>query len=412
MELGGIIRFNRKEKNMTQELLASGICSVSYLSKVENGKLEPSEEILLLLLKRLDIEKDVIFSSQDNLIIEELFLWYYNIRDQKYKEATQQKDILFAKQHYFVSEKINIYFKTFSAYYYLKENNTIDVSKLIKELLKKIEYSSNNQKYYIKKVQGLYLTKQKKVQEAVNIFEIVIELGKIVGIIESDVLYNLSILYSRTGRLLRSTDYAKEAYYLYQKNFDITRSMDCMVILGINYLLLKEYHLAEEYFEKILYSRDLSKERRILVLHNLGVLNHKQGLFEKAISYFHESLLVKNDGNQSLKTYYLLADAHFHLQDTQKCNYYIRKGTNLAEKSKNIEYEYKFKMKVNELIEKKSDFKWIEFIRKDVLPYFEKHGDRDDYIEVMTVLGDAYYNTNLYKKAADIYLKINVLHST
>ena len=40
---------------MTQEELCQGICSVSYLSKIENGKIEASEEILQLLCARLEI---------------------------------------------------------------------------------------------------------------------------------------------------------------------------------------------------------------------------------------------------------------------------------------------------------------------------------------------------------------------
>ncbi|PEO36733.1 helix-turn-helix domain-containing protein, partial [Bacillus pseudomycoides] len=35
--------------------LCQGICSVSYLSKIENGKIEASEEILQLLCARLEI---------------------------------------------------------------------------------------------------------------------------------------------------------------------------------------------------------------------------------------------------------------------------------------------------------------------------------------------------------------------
>lgn len=51
-----LIRYERLKRNWSQEGLCEGICAVSYLSKIEQGKAEPGEEILSALRKRLDIE--------------------------------------------------------------------------------------------------------------------------------------------------------------------------------------------------------------------------------------------------------------------------------------------------------------------------------------------------------------------
>ena len=50
---GLIIRKRRLEKNRSQEGLCKGICTVGYLSKTEQGKAEPSEEISEALFARL-----------------------------------------------------------------------------------------------------------------------------------------------------------------------------------------------------------------------------------------------------------------------------------------------------------------------------------------------------------------------
>ena len=59
---GLLIRNARLEKNWSQEGLCKGICSVPYLSKIEQGKAEPSEEIAGALFARLGftavLEKD------------------------------------------------------------------------------------------------------------------------------------------------------------------------------------------------------------------------------------------------------------------------------------------------------------------------------------------------------------------
>lgn len=54
-KIGKQVFYKRLQQKMTQEELCQGICSVSYLSKIENGKIEASEEILQLLCARLEI---------------------------------------------------------------------------------------------------------------------------------------------------------------------------------------------------------------------------------------------------------------------------------------------------------------------------------------------------------------------
>ncbi len=51
-----LIRYERLRRNWSQEGLCEGICAVSYLSKIEQGKAEPSVEILSALMKRLELE--------------------------------------------------------------------------------------------------------------------------------------------------------------------------------------------------------------------------------------------------------------------------------------------------------------------------------------------------------------------
>lgn len=52
---GFVIRRERLNRNWSQEGLCKGICTVSYLSKIEQGKAEPSEEILRLLMERMGL---------------------------------------------------------------------------------------------------------------------------------------------------------------------------------------------------------------------------------------------------------------------------------------------------------------------------------------------------------------------
>ncbi|MDN5352071.1 MAG: HTH-type transcriptional regulator, quorum sensing regulator NprR, partial [Clostridiales bacterium] len=52
---GLFIKRERLAQNMSQEALCHGICAVSYLSKIENGKVQPNHEIILKLMSALNM---------------------------------------------------------------------------------------------------------------------------------------------------------------------------------------------------------------------------------------------------------------------------------------------------------------------------------------------------------------------
>ena len=52
---GAVIRGERLRRDWSQEGLCRGICTVSYLSKIEQGKAEGSPDVIRLLLERLEV---------------------------------------------------------------------------------------------------------------------------------------------------------------------------------------------------------------------------------------------------------------------------------------------------------------------------------------------------------------------
>lgn len=69
--MGMILRYERTKQGFSQELLAHGICSVSYLSKLENGVIVPSDEIASLLFSKLNISYSASTSSEIDLEFKE-----------------------------------------------------------------------------------------------------------------------------------------------------------------------------------------------------------------------------------------------------------------------------------------------------------------------------------------------------
>ena len=67
---GMLIHRERLRRDWSQEGLCKGICAVSYLSKIEQGKAVPSEEVLQLLLTRLDIFVDAKTEAEARVVVD------------------------------------------------------------------------------------------------------------------------------------------------------------------------------------------------------------------------------------------------------------------------------------------------------------------------------------------------------
>lgn len=70
---GTLIQRERLQRDWSQEGLCKGICAVSYLSKIEQGKAVPSEEVLHLLLERLEISVDRETEAQAREVVNEAY---------------------------------------------------------------------------------------------------------------------------------------------------------------------------------------------------------------------------------------------------------------------------------------------------------------------------------------------------
>ena len=90
---GYIIYRERLRRNWSQAALCKGICTVSYLSKIESGKAEPSEETVRLLLERLDLEIDQEIEREAVKLADQGWELLFDGRFAKLSNMLQEKDI-------------------------------------------------------------------------------------------------------------------------------------------------------------------------------------------------------------------------------------------------------------------------------------------------------------------------------
>ncbi|GIO22817.1 helix-turn-helix domain-containing protein [Oceanobacillus sp. J11TS1] len=84
--IGTYIKIQRTKQKMTLGELSEGIVSLSYLSKIENQKTEPNEEIIRKLCERLSITVD---RSQDEKIGELCKQWYAMLDETSNQESME-----------------------------------------------------------------------------------------------------------------------------------------------------------------------------------------------------------------------------------------------------------------------------------------------------------------------------------
>lgn len=74
-----LIKNERVKKNMTQKALANGICSTSYLSKIEKEHVIPRKNIQNQLLQRLDLNINLLKISEEERFLKELYIAYQQV---------------------------------------------------------------------------------------------------------------------------------------------------------------------------------------------------------------------------------------------------------------------------------------------------------------------------------------------
>ncbi|MEC0292010.1 helix-turn-helix domain-containing protein [Terribacillus saccharophilus] len=137
MEIGPLIKLHRIKQSMTQEDLAAGIVSESYLSKIENQKTDASPEVIALLCERLGIQLNAENEDMIKEKAEEWFALLYDAhsreeRDAKYQELEQ----LFKNSN----SDYEILFEIHKIRYYLLRNENEKTREQI-EKLTNLEYS-------------------------------------------------------------------------------------------------------------------------------------------------------------------------------------------------------------------------------------------------------------------------------
>ncbi|AST90338.1 MULTISPECIES: helix-turn-helix transcriptional regulator [Sutcliffiella] len=406
MDVGSKIKFFRLRRNFTQEELAQGIISVSYLSKIENNITTPSLEVLKLLSERLEVD---LFEQENESLLQQMFNWYYSVRDGN----AEQSRILFQKLEPLIttqSLKTYIYFSLFKARYFILLRKFDEVELELSNLEQYQATFDLKMTYFYYKFQSIifYIKNNfhdsiEKLKEAEKALHHSTDLDQTE---KADIYYLLGLAYSQLMRVPISIIYTKESLLIYQSTYNYTRSAECQILLGISYRRIGEYDKAEESYILAWKIAELSNNQvlQATICHNLGKLFSDQKQHEKALVQFQKSYKLKENVSvlSKLNTIFSIVDEYYQLGDLEHSFNWLELGrTLLEEKEEYKKYSISFHL-MNYLLTKEYEQLDTYFL-EIALPYYRKHHMKELILKFSERLALHFEQCFKYKKASYYY---------
>ena len=311
-QFGHLIKFERTKQQMKQSTLARGICSTSYLSKIENNRALPSEEVLQLLFERLNINPDDLENNSDQeKNLEELQEIYKELTITKSKEFAQEKlEYLQTNQLRFKSDHEFYLWNLIIARLYINLKE-MDKSGFYLDYLKEEEDNLKDQlKYYFYKFQGMFEYELNNIDQSIKFMNMALLVGKDIYLPEweqADINYMISLCYLADENLINCIMYINEALTYFQTNFKFKRVIECYIVLGI--ASMKAY-MFDKANETLMLALKLTDEVNItsykpIIYHNIGSLyamNHSKD----SIKYFKMSFEHMPDITKKLESIFCI----------------------------------------------------------------------------------------------------------
>jgi len=412
--IGTRIRYYRKLSGYTLETLSEGICSVSYLSKIENGG-NSSDDIIIHLCNRLGISYSAI---DDSAIVEKLKTemdeWYRVLVSYEEPESLEKRRASIEEEitNSGIEEPlIHLRFHLFTLRYRLYQNDLAESERLIKHLSSFKEIFDSELEYYYYHFCGIYYNILNNYSKALQSLKQAEEMLKLLSHTETEeahLHYQFANLYAKFFRISDSMNYAEKALAIFNKDYNVTRISDCQTILGLCNSEIKNYMKAEYHYGQALkFAKLLNDPIRLgVIYHNLGFVKNGTGQSEEAISYYKQALdykgRLKNYDASKVKTMYLLAKEYMNINQKEDCLETIRQGLELAEPLDDKEYYFQLKLLEYE-IKKIKDAAFENLIANEAIPYFRKMERWDRVADLAENLADYYFQMKYYKRASEMY---------
>lgn len=398
MIIGQVIRHERIKRGLTQKDVSSGVCAISYLSLVENGKMIPNEEIASMLLKKLGLDKETLSTKEYNSVKVRLDEWYDAIRKRDFKMSNElstsfQKDYKTG----FHDPMLQTYFLLILLRHKVLHSNLRGVKGVLTQLSQLKDYLNNNTLIFYYHTLGYYEYEHGNPNTSILLLKKAKKLSDQLSVNEPDLNYHSALTYLKlqdSPNVLLSSNLALNEY---QNEVNLLRIIDCNILMGIANRKIGNLEEAQHNFKSLL-SYSLSNEQKGKVLHNLGHLYYKSGNYSKAVETLQKTIKVKQGNIAKVITYYLLSRVYLEKGDIQAAETIFLEGKKLLNEKKLRSLSIKYKLLEYQLMKTEQYDQYIEFLLNEAIPFFEEH-EIDYAKEYLIVVAGYLENKRCYKEA-------------
>jgi HTH-type transcriptional regulator, quorum sensing regulator NprR len=419
LDIGAVIKFYRSEKNMTQEELAQDICSVSYLSKIENNVTKPSEEIINLLFLKLKVEYDPEADHKDLAENEkELFEKYRGILNKSLESTILWNDSFKDIPNSYKTISDKVLFQIISCRFYLYKRDLVNAEKILSRLENIISSCNPRERFIYYKNSGIFFYIKGDYLEAISKFNCSLKLVPDTNIYDwdlADLYYQLSLTYGKIQKIQNSIKFAQMAIDYFDKDYNYIKSAECQVILGIAYQRLEEYDMAIKSYDLGLKLAETFNNTHLManINHNLGYLYSLSSNEMKARKFFEESLRLRLSMNDNGEVVKILNTLHSLVQLSYKDGNFsdMEKFLSLAQEtiSRNdgeIMTDYQYHLTTYKLLAE-DEVSCADYLDNYVIPYFINKGNKRYVYQYSKMLARIYESNRKYKKGIFYYSLAN-----
>ncbi|CAM4332922.1 transcriptional regulator [Bacillus manliponensis] len=413
MKLGEKIRQIRIHREMTQGELVEGICSITYLSRIENGKIKPSQSFLEKVATKLNVDvKHLADANVDG--IEETI----EMIAQKYKETNTLTDHeislleLHSREMHGTLILLNI-FGVLLHYYIrfdsIKKAETIynHSHNLIPNRINE-QYTEEFLYYYIACGNYFYY-----VQDFLKANEYYVQADKLLSpentLQYAEICFNMSLV---KQRLITNQDisrkYSKKALEIFEFLNIPEKITDTLITIGVQYHLDGKYDKSLQYLKKAeVYAQSLNSAHLLTMIeYNYGRVYQGLKEYEKAIQHFTNTMQLNDSLNQSKENIYSLRsliDIYLQLKDWEQVDKSMSSALKIVENNNLPSIQTEIYMYKSHIYKIRGDYYNYE---KKMQSTIQLGIDKKQYVltkKLATELGEYYYDIRAYKLAAKYF---------
>ncbi len=409
MDIGAVIQFYRTKNGLTQKDLASGVCSISYLSKIESGVIEPKQDTIEILFERLNMDYEKLLSYDEKTIHAQIDLLYRSITEQKLDKAKEIVEELKEVITPFHEPYVQNYFQLIHFYYLITTNPAERYHINFQELLRLENTFKGQKKFYFYKVIGFYYNCHLNSKQANYYFHKAVDILEENNLRDPEIYYLLALSYMGMQKPIYSNYYVGVALEQYANDLLYRKVTDCYHLLGINYLNLGAYDISETYFNQVLQSKPMgdSPKVRSRATHNLAILYYRKGNLNRALNLLLEALENHQQLYDITHSTLIIAKIYFQQGKLEKAEEYLKQGEERLKGANLTKVRHRYYILRHQLYDQTHDENFLERCEKVILPYFQSIGENGLIKELLQLLAEIYTEKKEYEKAIDYYKQLN-----